>query len=902
MKKLSAVLFIIFLLVVPFYLRLFPLRTSHYWDETVYLQHSEIFFSGRDNYSELDFRPPVLSILFFLGYFIWHNVFMAHIIVALLSVFGAYYLYLLGKELYNHKVGFIAGLTLAYSPLLIHWSHFTLTDTVALTFLIMSTYFFIRCRRYDWVLAGILLTVSVLTRFTSMALFLLFLLWWIFKKVKFWYLVKVAIVALVAMVPYLIYATFKTGFFLQPFITSSSLVQDYNVPMYFYLANLHILLYLGILGLLFYIYVLYKKKGDVNDLVLFLWALAYFLYMTKNPHKELRYIFPICLPLFLLSAKGFYHALKLNLKKKWFRFLGIALVLMVITVAIVVVKTPYLDRHVEDYDTPAKLVGEWLKENGLEGRIYTNAEHPVLAYYSGLEIVPIYPRDETIYDVLFNKLDRDGYFIYNDLEVLWGSGISVHPNREFFDSNHHFELVKSFDGYKIYKYSLIDYSWVLDLAEIDEDFYVKELTKALAQEKDPFSRADIMLILGRLKNDPATVCSASDIFESMDLEGEEKAVVYETVASLGCVKNASSLYMHAADIWRSLGVQWRANLLSDLAEGKPVKVEYDVSEPVFNFTAPEFEIVTFGSSRFDVNALLVSQSERVSRDWLSAQIRNPYSEDLLTVFSERFTYDENELRTDIGWHEGGRIKDLGIEPRIAVGTLAYKVGDEWYAPDENGVFRFKISKEKIHYPTTRFFRSNLAMMVDTHGINTLVEQAVRNNANYVVGCCDLPSKIQAALYLNSKGIKVICFTDRFLYLALGKDSDILGSPPISGSVLGDRPLTINRDDVIVVMNGTSYYDTPTRYFSALSMPNTYYQEYSTGEMQNIIDRAEELDSDFIALRVFDSSDYAPVKSWLQKDKQHKVMLFHSVSYPYGKLLFDEFPEQTTFDNPNPIFS
>lgn len=906
-KRFSVLLFIIFLLVVPFYFRLFPIRTSHYWDETVYLQHSEVMFEGRDNYSELSFRPPLLSAIFYLGYFVWHSVFMAHIIVALLSILGVYYLYLLGSELYNKRIGLIAGLTLAYCPVVVLWSRYTLTGAVALTFSIISTYYFVRGKRYAAILSGLFLGLAVLSRFTSLALTLLFLLMFIFKKVELKYVAKVILVFLISMVPYFIFAHVTTGFFLKPFLSATTVVADHNVPIMFYFTNIHKVLYISSAGLVLYLYSLFKRKGSVKDLALLIFGFAFMLYMTKLPHKELRYLIPVTFPFFLVSAKGFYHGLSLKVKKYWLVFLVIFVLLLLVFVSV-----DYdFEHRILRYDSEAKVVGEWMSENLDNGVLYTNAEHPILAYYSGFKTLGLYPRDERIYDQLFNNLTQDGYFVYREGEVVYETDIPVHPNKEFLDTDHHFKLIKSFDSYHIYKFTKIDFAWVLQLAEIDEGFYVKELIKRLAFETDDFARADIILILGRLKDDYNTICSASEVFESIPVSGlEERAIVYETIASLGCVDNASDYYSEAAEIWGDIGVGWRAEIDKDLAFGNELNLSYQVEEPVFVNEIPnDFEEVTFGASKIVLGNgdLVVSQAERVSRDWLSAQIRNPFSDDTLRVFSERFNYGEDELREDIGWHEGARIDELkraGVNHRNAVGTLALKVGTEWYAPDDNGVFRFKISKEKIFYPTTRFLRENLAMMIDTHGVNTIVEQALRYGADAVVACCDLPSKIQASEYLSSKGVDVLCLTDRFVYQTLGRGFEILGSPSIEhragAVVLGDRPLTVGRDEVVVVMNGSVYDDAPARYFSLLGFDNVYY--VSSGDAGDVVAKAEELRSDFIAVRIFDRSDYYPVEEWLEKDLGNRAILFHSISYPYGYILMNDFPEQVTFGDPNPIFS
>jgi hypothetical protein len=245
-----------------------------------------------------------------------------------------------------------------------------------------------------------------------------------------------------------------------------------------------------------------------------------------------------------------------------------------------------------------------------------------------------------------------------------------------------------------------------------------------------------------------------------------------------------------------------------------------------------------------------------------------------------------------------------------------KKGNKWYAPNEEGIFMFEVPIDKVLYPTTRFLRDDLAVIVDTHGVNMLVEQAVRLNASVVVGCCDHPGKAKASAYLSQKGISVICNTDRSIPMIMGQNLNVLGSAPFEkigdSVVIGGRPLEFNLEEPIVVQNisseirGHVYYDTPTRYFVWLEKltsvhPNlAFVQVSSFDQMENIIIKAEKLDARVIAVRIFSLDDYNKVKAWLEKSRKHKAILFHSEAYPYGYLLAREFKWQTSFDDINPI--
>jgi len=922
-NKFLFVLFLVFIVIIPFCFRVFPIRTTHYWDESVYLQHAEIFYNGFDNYSEFDFRPVFLSFAISFFYLFYHNEIMAHFVVSFLSILGCVFIYLLGKELYHEKIGVISALSYAYLPLLITWSRFISTDSVASSFIIMSIYFFVRMKKYDYVFAGLFFAISVMTKFTSLLIFSIFILFFLFKKVKFNYLVKVFFFSLIFIIPYLIFAQYKAGFFLIPFIKGSFLVLDKNVSYLYYFYNLFSVLNYVIFGLFAYLIMLFLNRNkildgklffDYNDLVLILFSLIFLLYMTKTPHKELRYIIPLVFGLILISSKGLYYLFKLKDEKRFNIFL---IIFIIFLLAFSIYQ--FDSRLIQDYDSEAKVVATWMKDNlPNDSIVYSNAEFPVIAYYSGLKTYPVYPLNENIYEILYHKLDKPGYFVTSITADQYTSSEKVHPTEKYLSKDNHFTLVKAFDTYRIYKYepTVMDFSWVLKLSDIDSNFYLDEILKTI-DSLSGFSKGDALIVLGRLKNNDSLVCLGSDIFRKiLTSNKEELALAYETVAALNCMKGDREYYLKAALIWDELNVKFRAYTDKNLYYGNAT-FTYDIHPLILdtNLTHHDnFSSVIFGSSKFVLNLsdVLVTQAERVSRDWLSVQFNSPYSDKFLNVFSERFSYDYDNLRPDIGWHEGSRVKDFSkvATVKVASGTLALKVNDEWYAPDENGVFRFLISKEKIYYPTTRFLREDLALIIDTHGINTLVEQAIRNNATVVLGCCDLPSKIEAALYLNTKGIKVICPTDRFLYYALLKNSSIIGSSSYEfldedNILVGGRPLTLFRNETIVVMNisdGQMYYDSPTRYFSYLNISNARYVTVNEGEIDKIVLEALDIDSHFIAARVFSKSDYEVLKDWLNSDERNRLMLFHSVSYPYGYLLMNEYKFRVTFDDPNPIFS
>ena len=465
-----------------------------------------------------------------------------------------------------------------------------------------------------------------------------------------------------------------------------------------------------------------------------------------------------------------------------------------------------------------------------------------------------------------------------------------------------------------------NFNYVLDSAGLDKDIIINELTSLQENVEDPISKGDISLIIGRLSDNESIICESLQYYDDFKPSTpEQEAMLFETVASLDCGRNVRGYLFGAADAWNNTN-NFRSNLMRELALGEEPNLVFEPSQPSSHNLdiPPSPSTITVGQSSFTLTKdnLILSQVDRVSRDWLSSQLNySPYSEELLTTFSERRTYSNQELVPSIGWHEGARIKELitsGAEHITAPGTLIANHKGKWYAPDDKGIFRFEVPIDKVLYPTTRFLAEDIAVVIDTHGINMLVEQAMRHDADVVIGCCDHPGKVAAAEYLAEQGKTVICFPDKYLSLLLGNTEDIFGSPPMREEnntfIIGDQPVTFSTQEKIVVSdvenitNVPSYYDTPSRYFRELEkqipLDITYVTLDPDDRISKLIKKSDEIDSHIIGARIFNLQDYIDAKQWLQ-EPDNRMILFHSMPYPYGYKLLQEFPLQTSFGDLNP---
>jgi hypothetical protein len=431
---------------------------------------------------------------------------------------------------------------------------------------------------------------------------------------------------------------------------------------------------------------------------------------------------------------------------------------------------------------------------------------------------------------------------------------------------------------------------------------------------DYLCRGELSYLLANILRDPRLAADSVAFYGfslQMEKDPTRRQMLNELVgftASHGGIDSAPYL-KEAARLADELGIGWRGNILRSIAEDDPAP-SFDSTTIRRQLTVPPGTThYVLGESRIVVprGARVSVQLERTYRDWLSYQMRYD--------FTDSFPAIDNTL----DYHEGARLRDLmrlaAVRPQPITATLAARRDGNWYAPDEKGVFRFQVANDKIEYPTVKQI-GDIALLTDTHGISSLVEQSIRGESDLVIGCGDSVGKSEAAFYLAQQGIDVYFPCDRFIGLVLGYEGPgvLLGTAPIrklgDEVVIGAQPVRFAVDEPIVVTGITHdsvarYYDASQRYFEELArhLPLNLHPVLveSEGEAWKVIEQAEKMDSKAIGVRVATEEDYEPVRGWLEKSPENRAVLFHSAPYPFGYRLFEEFPQQVTFGDPRPRF-
>ena len=137
-------IFLIALLIRIFFVFSMPIKL---WDETVYLNlgydlsknpfdysfsngWSDFIPSGGDDlygYPKAGFRAPLLPYLISIFY-LFRLEFLINFIIPFVGALSAFLIYILGKELFNTKVGLISSALYAFIPLHVFYSGRVLTE------------------------------------------------------------------------------------------------------------------------------------------------------------------------------------------------------------------------------------------------------------------------------------------------------------------------------------------------------------------------------------------------------------------------------------------------------------------------------------------------------------------------------------------------------------------------------------------------------------------------------------------------------------------------------------------------------------------------------------------------------------------------------------------------------
>jgi len=171
------------------------------WDENVYLGNARSHI--KQSYFIEDFRCPLLEyIIAGVWLIIGESVFIAKLTIIFFNLGSIFVFYLISKRLF--KQAFLPTILFALSSEFVYWGFRVYGDSVAVFFILLSLYLFIKEKNILYILSGLFAAFSFLSRF-PLALFAISIGIYCLIKRKWKPLILFSIGFVIGILPWLIY-------------------------------------------------------------------------------------------------------------------------------------------------------------------------------------------------------------------------------------------------------------------------------------------------------------------------------------------------------------------------------------------------------------------------------------------------------------------------------------------------------------------------------------------------------------------------------------------------------------------------------------------------------------------------------------------------------------------------
>jgi len=315
--KILLVIIIIAFIVRIIFSFLFPVR---WWDETVYadlgyeLSRDPFDYSFGHGWSDFvpdgmwpkaGFRAPLLPYTLSVFYFLKLD-FLIDLLIPFIGTLSVLFVFILGKKLFNEKVGFYSASFLAVLPLHAYYSGRILTDVFSTFFVLLAFVSF--WKGYEEnnnkfkVLFGFFLALTLLARYTALWIIPVFLIYFLVRDkglrfLKDKHLWLAVLVFFITLLPWLFYSFYEYGSVFGAFVHGSKAASYWGgVQSWTFFFEYWWLIFsvLGIVFVLAFVYILYKKELAKKEVYLLLiWIFFFFGMAMLMPHKEHRFLLPI---------------------------------------------------------------------------------------------------------------------------------------------------------------------------------------------------------------------------------------------------------------------------------------------------------------------------------------------------------------------------------------------------------------------------------------------------------------------------------------------------------------------------------------------------------------------------------------------------------------------------------
>jgi 4-amino-4-deoxy-L-arabinose transferase-like glycosyltransferase len=472
------ILLLFLLAAAAFLVRIWGISKLHFWDEMVYLQNAQVICCGKTNYSELDFRPPLISLIFAGVFQLWHHIYAACIATAILNALGPVFLYLAGRLSVGRLPAAIAALLLAFSPFFVgifpegflsdDTGNSLLTDSPALTLLLLAFWLLLRAldrqsaRRFAW--AGFVLALAILMRFGSLPSVGMLLLLPVAAKQRWKALMACGGGLLAGLGPYLLWSRVHFGEFFFTLQNGWRNVEGPDESFFFYLRNFPaiftpVAVFGVVLAASFLLLRLFGRFGSrprlsstlpsnfsTPDLqtFLWLWLLTDFVFFSTMPHKEPRYILPLAPPFLLLAGSGL--ALFCASRRGHIRLAGTLLVAALLMAAFLPIRErfrhPFIDPGVPEEMLASQFLQSALKPETI---LYMNFNYPAFAFYTSYRIHELPAVGPPLYNAIEQIPPGEILIVYRKTDEVW------EPDMDWVNANKRFRPLRDYPSFVIFR-------------------------------------------------------------------------------------------------------------------------------------------------------------------------------------------------------------------------------------------------------------------------------------------------------------------------------------------------------------------------------------------------------------------------------------------------------------------
>ncbi len=208
---------ILFILITTLALRLIGINQSLWLDEAISANVAKMpMLEIVKNFSINDFHPP----LYYLFLNFWTKIFGSNVVLlrlssVLFSLITIYFVYLIGVQIKNKKIGILAALFLAINPLFVYFSQELRMYAMATMWLTIGFYFFVKIKEKknkisDLIIFNLMMALAFGTFYGSIFLIATFAIYFLIKKEwKLFFLTNIGIGLMILILAPLLFIQIK---------------------------------------------------------------------------------------------------------------------------------------------------------------------------------------------------------------------------------------------------------------------------------------------------------------------------------------------------------------------------------------------------------------------------------------------------------------------------------------------------------------------------------------------------------------------------------------------------------------------------------------------------------------------------------------------------------------------